>query len=335
MEVKNKDKLKSITNRNMIEEVFTEIENMGFTVVDKIYADGYMADTEKDIICNFHILEIPGFAFALWNTQFNQGDILKQIQENGIGWTWANSLEIDPRSDLVFFTQYERDIDKFKPSRSGFVWGIYRDAWEEDNDNGEMVLVEKWRLLDGIEAILNYMKKHHFKAIEYAGRQTRYIWEDDITGFYAFRQYIGDWCYVLRHQFMRYLKHKYVIRQAKKLIKKLKLSYGLVIEKEANWSPRIDILIRRKELDINNIDKVQYKKEQDMIDKFEDKYFMETSVEQFDIDILEDYTKEDIQLDIDTLKRFKEYVSNIGKMYEDGELDSRKIIYKNYKGELK
>ena len=71
-----------------------------------------------------------------------------------------------------------------------------------------------------------------------------------------------------------------------------------------------------------------------MIDKFEDKYFMETSVEQFDIDILEDYTKEDIQLDIDTLKRFKEYVSNIGKMYEDGELDSRKIIYKNYKGEL-
>lgn len=335
MEVRNKDKLKSITNRNMMEEVFTEIEKMGFTVVDKDYADGYMADTERDIICDFHILEIPGFAFSLWNTQFNQGDILKQIQESGIGWTWANSLEIDPRSDLVFFTQYERDIDKFKPSRSGFVWGIYRDAWEEENDKGEMVLVEKWRLLDGIEAILKYMKKHHFKAIEYSGRQTRYIWEDDITGLYAFRQYIHDWGYVLRHKFIKYLKHRHIIKKAKQLVKSLTLSYGVVVEKESNWSPRVDILIRRKEIDINNVDKEQYKKEQDKIDTFEDKYFMEVSVEQFDIDILENYTEKDIKVDVDSFEQFKEYLSNIGKIDEDGELDERKIVYKNYKGELK
>ncbi len=334
MELKNKDKLKSITNMNMMEEVFAEIENMGFTVIDKEYADGYMADVDKDIICEFHILEIPGFAFAMWNTQFNQDNILKQIQKNGLGWTWADSLEIDPRSDLVFFTQYERDIDKFKPSRSGFVWGIYRDTWEEEDDDGKMIQVEKWRLLDGIEAILNYMKKHHFKSIEYAGRQTRYIWEDDISGFYAFRQYIYEWSYVLWHRFVKYLKHKYILRKSKQLVKSLKLSYGIVVEKDNCWSPRIDILIRRKELDINKVNKEQYKKEQDKIDIFEDKYFMETSVEQFDID-LEDFTEEDIQVDKSALEQFKEYISKIGIIDEDGELDSRKIIYKNYKGELK
>ena len=334
MELKNKDKLKSITNMNMMEEVFAEIENMGFTVIDKEYADGYMADVDKDIICEFHILEIPGFAFAMWNTQFNQDNILKQIQESGLGWTWADSLEIDPRSDLVFFTQYERDIDKFKPSRSGFVWGIYRDTWEEEDDDGKMIQVEKWRLLDGIEAILNYMKKHHFKSIEYVGRQTRYIWEDDISGFYAFRQYIYEWSYVLWHRFVKYLKHKYILRKSKQLVKSLKLSYGIVVEKDNCWSPRIDILIRRKELDINKVNKEQYKKEQDKIDIFEDKYFMETSVEQFDID-LEDFTEEDIQVDKSALEQFKEYISKIGIIDEDGELDSRKIIYKNYKGELK
>ena len=197
-----------------------------------------------------------------------------------------------------------------------------------------MIQVEKWRLLDGIEAILNYMKKHHFKSIEYAGRQTRYIWEDDISGFYAFRQYIYEWSYVLWHRFVKYLKHKYILRKSKQLVKSLKLSYGIVVEKDNCWSPRIDILIRRKELDINKVNKEQYKKEQDKIDIFEDKYFMETSVEQFDID-LEDFTEEDIQVDKSALEQFKEYISKIGIIDEDGELDSRKIIYKNYKGELK
>lgn len=215
MELKSKDKLKPITNRNMVEEIFAEIQKWGFTIIDREYADGYIAEVDKDIICEFRIAEIPGFKFSFWNILYNCGDIKKQREENEIGWDWANSLGIDPRSDLVFFTQYERDIDKFKPSRSGFVWGIYRDAWEEENDSGEMVTVEEWRLLDDLKAILNYMKKHHFKSIEYVGRQTRYIWEDDITGFYSFRQYIHDWLYVLGSKFKKYLKHKYIIKKSK------------------------------------------------------------------------------------------------------------------------
>ena len=123
--------------------------------------------------------------------------------------------------------------------------------------------------------------------------------------------------------------------KAKQLVKSLTLSYGVVVEKESNWSPRVDILIRRKEIDINNVDKEQYKKEQDKIDIFEDKYFMEVSVEQFDIDILEDYTEKDIKVDADSFEQFKDYLSNIGKIDEDGELDERKIVYRNYKGELK
>ena len=330
VETRNKDKLKKITNRNMIEEVFTEIENMGFTVIDKEYFDGYMSDKEKDIICEFYIEEISGFRFALWNTHFNQDDIIEQIKKNGIGWTWADSLEIDPRSDLIFFTQYERDIDKFKPSRSGFVWGIYRDTWEEDNNDGELVRVEQWRLLDGIEAILKYMKKHHFKAVEYSNRQTRYIWEDTISGFSAFIQFVKDWLYELKYKLKKILRYKHLIRVSKKLVKKLKLSYGVVVVRDSSWSPRIEILIRRKEYDKDKVDKDKYKEEQNIIDIFEKKYFMEANVLQFDIDITtDDLSEKEIKEDKDAWKQYVEFIQNIGT-----DEDERKIVYKNYKGEL-
>jgi hypothetical protein len=197
-----------------------------------------------------------------------------------------------------------------------------------------MIKVEEWRLLDDLKVILQYMKKHHFKSIEYVGRQTRYIWEDDITGFYAFKQYIHDWGYVLRSKLKKYLKHKHIIRVSKRLVKSLKLSYGVVIERSKSWSPRVDILIRRIEPDISKVYKEKYKKEQDRLDAFEDKYFMETSVEQFDIDILdeevENIKEEDIKLDSDAMEQFVEFVSNVGT-----DNDGRKIIYRNYKGELK
>lgn len=327
MEKKNIKKM-PMTNKEIMDSVLKEINAMGFHTKDVQYGNGYfLFEGDDNSVCHFHIKELKGFKFALWTTN-GFDDIEKQIKENGVGWTWANSLEIDPRSDVVFFTQYERDLDKFKPSRSGFVYGLYLDSWEEENDNGVVEKVTRWRELDGIEAILKYMKNHYYKAVEYAGRQTRYIWEDDISGFKAFRQFIHDWNYTLRHRLYDYMKLKNTIRASKHLLRKTKLSYGVIMDRGSGWHPRIEVLLRRKP----DIDIDVYKKEQTRIDKFEDKYWNNLSLTQFDIDITEDHiTEKELKIDRDEKEHFKDYVSKIGKLEDD----ERKIIYSNFKGEIK
>lgn len=327
MEKKNIQKM-PMTNKEIMDSVLKEITNMGFHIKDVEYGDGYFIfESGENSVCHFHIKELKGFKFALWTTTCFD-DIEKQIKENGVGWTWANSLEIDPRSDVVFFTQYERDLDKFKPSRSGFVYGLYLDSWEEENDKGVVEKVTRWRELDGIEAILKYMKNHYYKAVEYSGRQTRYIWEDDISGFKAFLQFIYDWNYTLRHRFYDYIKLQNTIRASKRLVGKIKQSYGVVMDRGVNWHPRIEILIRRK----SNVDIDKYIEEQAMIDKFENKYWNNMSLTQFDIDITEEHiTDKELEIDKDEKQHFIKYVTNIGKLEDD----ERKIIYSNIKGEIK
>lgn len=323
MEKKNIKKI-MMTNKEMAESVLTEIENFGYHIKEKEFGNCYFFfEDEEDSICHFHIKEIPGFKFALWNI-CRYDDIEEQIKKSGVGWTWADSLNIDPRSDIVFFTQYERDIDKFKPSRSGFVWGLYRDRWQEENDNKEMVTVEAWRDLYELERILTYMKKHRYKAIEHCGRQSRYIWEDNISSFKAFLENIHNWNYEYKSRFKDWCKDKIIIRQSKHLLKQLKMSYGVLMQREQGWYPKFDILIRRKE----NINLDRYIREQELIDTFEDKHWGDLDLQQYDIDITSDnLTDEDLKADKEAKTKFIDYVNNIGKEQDDG----RKILYKNMK----
>ena len=47
---------------------------------------------------------------------------------------WTDTYHISSKTELVFFTQYEREVDKFKPSYSGFVTGLFRETWYEQRE---------------------------------------------------------------------------------------------------------------------------------------------------------------------------------------------------------
>lgn len=59
-------KLKKLSNKELIESVFIQIEELGFHVKDKEYGDTYfLFKGNEDSICQFHIKEIPRISICL------------------------------------------------------------------------------------------------------------------------------------------------------------------------------------------------------------------------------------------------------------------------------
>ena len=234
---------------------------------------------------------------------------------------WCDSLEIDSKSEVVFFTQYDRDLDKFKPSRSGFVTGLFRDAYEDEQD-GKIVREETW-YLSQLEDVLSFMKNHRIRSVEYAGCATRYIWEDDRSSIHLGLIFLKDWIYTYKCRFKKWLRLKYLVFISKHFANKIKMSNVLVVDWGEAWSPRIHIFIRRKD----EIDLGKYSKEQTIIDKFADKYFNDISMSQFDIDILaDDLTDDDFNKDKELKEKF---YSNVKTCHNNTDEDGPKFLYEN------
>lgn len=199
---------------------------------------------------------------------------------------WSDSLGIDTKSELIFFTQYEREIDKFKPSRSGFVLGLYRQSYE--NDNG---IVEEWDTWQ-LKNILVYMKKHPIKSYIYTYMQKDKIWEE-INGIKCLKIYICDFISYYKHALKDWLELQNHIVVSKKLLKKLTEYDGIIIDRGDCCSPRIEIVIRRKSFYNYNL----CEKQEKLIEHFEDKWFNKISLNQYDLELQKVYTAE--QLDAD------------------------------------
>lgn len=314
-------KPKKLTNKELIENLFRAIETDGYHITDKIYGNCYfLFEDEDDSICHFHIKEIPGFLFAVWNTcRFD--NIRTQIRKNGIGNTWADSLQISPKSELVFFTQYERDIDKFKPSQSGFVTGLYREVWEESEtaDSDKLIMVEEWNKYD-LDDILKFMKKHPIKAYVYCGLTINNIYQE-LSGLTCLKIYIEDYINHIKYKLEKYLKLKYQIFVSKHLVKKLGNDYySFIALRDECWTPRLEVILRRKE----NIDYRVLVRKEKIVDTFKDKYINDIGIEQFDFVLdKEPMTDEDIKEDKKLLERYKSVVQ---AYYDDLESD---VIWDN------
>lgn len=319
---KREPELSKLTNKELMESALKQIRELGFTLYDVQMGNCYFIFTdEDDSICHFKIKEIPGFLFAFWNTcRFDP--IEKQIEQAGIGETWADSLHINPQSELVFFTQYEKEIDKFKPSRSGFVCGLYRHAWFESDkdDKDKEVKKEEWWMYQ-LEDILTFMKKHHFKAYLYACRESRYIW-DSVSGFEAFYRFVKDAWYRTRTKIKNWFKLKYQIFVSKNLVKKLKTMNVILFDRGEGWSPRLQISLRRKK----PIQIEVYEKEEWKVNAFEDKHWNRISVDYWDVEINENTTKEDLDKDKELEEKFFDMVEHVRKQDEDNN-ENYKILY--------
>lgn len=269
-----------MTNRELMESAFKAIENLGFHILDKQYNDTYFFfEGENDSICEFHIKEIPRFRFAFWKIT-RLDDLKKQLEEGSILWT--DTYKVRSMTELLFFTQYERDLDKFKPSRSGFLTGIYRETWIEgvDNESDETQQVEEWYMHE-LKGVLNFMKKHPIKAYMYSGLQIQDIYEE-ISGVICLWNFIKDWYYDKKWKFIHWYKLQREIKASINLAKKVASNYNiLVLLRPEGWSPRIDVIVRRKE----HYDYISCIKQESLFEEFDKKWFNKVSLDQYDLEL--------------------------------------------------
>lgn len=315
---KNTPKPKKLNNVDLMNNALKMIEDLGYHIKDKSFSDCYfLFEGDDNSICHFHIKEIPGFIFALWNTKSRFDKIEDQIKNNGIGSTWADNLDISPLSELVFFTQYEKEVDKFKPSRSGFVTGLYRTAWLDENDK----IVEEWHNYE-LKGILYYMKKHYIKSYCYAQNQARYIWED-ISFIKAFEIYIKEGIYRWKSNIQEKFNYKKQLLLATHLGKRLKAINIIIRDLGENWHPRIKIDYRRKK----NVELPMLIEDLNKIDNFEDKYWKYYTINEWEVFLNNNCTEVDIEKDKDFKNRFIDLTDNI---LNDLDAD-QKLIFTNIK----
>ena len=158
-------KPKNLSNRKLIQSAIEQIEyETGYHITDIEFGDSYFFfEGSKNSICHFHIKEFPKFKFAFWTA-------------DRVDKEWFDG-KMSSRTELIFFTQFERDIDKFKPSHSGFTQGIYRDAWwEVPEGKTHRVKQEMWSLYD-LTDTLKFMHEHPYQAYVYVGAQLNHSWD--------------------------------------------------------------------------------------------------------------------------------------------------------------
>lgn len=307
-------------SRKLIESLFKQIEKeLGYHIVDKQFGNCYfiIESKEPDTICHFHIKELPGYLFGIWN--ICRYDTIQYEVENNLS-LWSDNLHISSKSELIFFTQYEKEVDKFKPSRSGMVTGLRRITYEEDDK-----LITEWDI-DELEVVLNYMKNHKYKAYVNIYNENKFIYRE-LSGITCFKIYYKDKWNRFITNIKDTLKLKIQIYKSKKLIKKLKDVYYYILDYGENCYPRIHIIVRRKpDIDIDTfIDNIN------MLQKF-DYDNTDISVFWMDKDISERLNKKERQEDKDLLKRFNDIQSNLIEEADDPEnAESRILIETNVK----
>ena len=301
-------------NRKLVESLFKQIENdLGYHIIDTQYGNCYfiVESKEPDTICHFHIKELPGYLFGIWN--ICRYDTIQYEVENNLS-LWSDNLHISSKSQLIFFTQYEKEIDKFKPSRSGMVTGLKRITYKKNNK-----LAIEWDI-DELELVLSYMKKHKYKAYVNIYNENKFVYKE-YSSFKCFRSYY-------KHKWNRFttniknnLKLKIQIYKSKKLVRRLKDVYYYILNYRENCYPRIHIIVRRKpDIDIDTfIDNIN------MLQKF-DYDNTDISVFWMDMDISEKMNKKERIEDKDLLKRFNDIQNNLIEEANDPQNDEPRVL---------
>ena len=163
--------------------IFKKIRGFGFTPTDINYRDGYfLFDHGKDMVVHFHIKECKGWLFGIW---------------------W----DLEDENKFQFFGQYERDIDKFKPTASTFV----ADNLTYSSKSKDLLNEVGWE----IQPILKFIRKHPYVAWAYDCGYPRDCW-DYLTDWEARIKFYKDW---YEFSFKRPLLEKKFTKKYLKLVK--------------------------------------------------------------------------------------------------------------------
>ncbi len=245
--------------KNKIEQIFNQLKELGFHPIDIKYLNGYFIfEHGKDMVIHFHIKECKGWLFGIW---------------------W----DLEDKNKFDFFTQYERDIDKFKPSASCFVEeGVLYDKKDLEREL-------EWRIIP----ILKFIHKHPYVAWAYDGSYPRNCW-DYKTGLMAFKEF---WEYQFKEWKRENIK-KRINRKYLNIVRKICQEYleeWQIIDENKNGCkcfPRYTIICKGiknesiktgfYQLDLKELNKKIFKKVQKFDKKLEKRHLYELDITPFD-----------------------------------------------------
>lgn len=175
--------------KSKTQKILAALEKKGFTPIDVQYLRGYFIfEFGEDMVVHFRLKECKGWLFGIW---------------------W----DVD-ESKYDFFAQYEKNINKFKPSDSSFV---EKSIWfEEDAPLGYCA-----------DGICQFIKKHPLKAWYADGCYFHNLWA--IYPRFLFLKFVKErWrddCY---YQFRKNRLNKKYLRLLEKVCQALLIDYEII-----------------------------------------------------------------------------------------------------------
>jgi hypothetical protein len=205
--------MKKTTNqRKWTNRILKALEDNGFHPKDVQMGNGYFIfEHGEDMVVHFHIKECKGWKFGIW-------------------WNIDGDFQYD------FFAQYERDIDKFKPTASTFV----REDVSGDSPEDSIM----W---SGILKMVTFIHRHPYRAWKADQIFHDKIWElDDLGG--AFFEFVGRWwtdSFRLPRVYEK-MRKRY-LRIVEDVCKEVLQDYKIVDENKDGWtcSPRYMITSKK------------------------------------------------------------------------------------------
>ena len=282
-------KLRKLSNKALIESALDNLQKdskMHFYNIE--FGNSYFVfDLGKNSICHFKIKEIPGFIFAIWTKScFN-----------------SEQFNCSDSDELIIFSQFERYLDKFKPSRSGLqaFMGRYVDVRQENQETLDLDNIKKsdyreyWNNWDALK-MLKFMRKHHFVARYYSYYSEIYF-SDYVYPWKALKECIHEDIYHYRTHFIEFIKRKFTVWSLIFRLRKLPLKC-ILSDYGEDCSPRLHLYILE--------DTKLTLKEENKLNKF--------------FKWLEDYHWNDVSFFyIDSLRKYKSIVYNRKKCAEEKE----------------
>ncbi len=198
-----------MTNKDIFEQYKAFFKKYDLTIVDETWCNGYFIfEFGEDSVIHFKVKEVKGWLFGIWFNREYDGE--------------------EPKDQL--FWQYERDIDKFKPSASVFLIeipgknrkGTFNGYCAEYCDYKALGQFEKdiailkwdWRLARALESDYRIVSKKTYRElrrIDFLRNLINNFKGDVMINKGEFSMYVGGKPYPFKGLFL-FLKHRGKIR---------------------------------------------------------------------------------------------------------------------------
>lgn len=226
MILRNKYRISNLTIKELIESFLKEL-SFYYTLENTIRGDFWDAIPNNYNSCEFNIKELPGWRFGVWSTD-----------------TISKSYFSMSKNQLIFFAQYEKDIDKFKPSRTALKCNLLRQRYEEGNDDKGIHLIELWDFSELLR-LLQFIKEHKFVA-RWASWQCNFQVWDYIPFYICAKKVILEDLYNFKQSLKENFKLFKAYRDSKRKLTKICKKYhvpAMIIKESDNWFPRLHVIV--------------------------------------------------------------------------------------------